>query len=61
MMFAIYVLLAWSFIGGLAAILMGRAIAVCGGQERDDAALAHVLRPLRKPAAQTFEAARKVA
>jgi hypothetical protein len=40
---------------------MGRAIAVCGGQERDDAALAHVLRPLRKPAAQTFEAARKVA
>lgn len=61
MIFALYVLLAWSIIGGIAAILMGRAIAVCGGHERDDVALSHGMRPLRRPAAKAFEAPRKVA
>jgi hypothetical protein len=60
MMFAIYVLLAWSMIGGIAAVLMGRAIAVCGRHEQDEPALAHALRPARMPAAKTIET-RKVA
>ena len=47
MMFALYVLLAWSVIGGLAAVVMGRAIAVTAGAERDEANLARSLRPAR--------------
>jgi hypothetical protein len=46
-MFALYGLLAWSVIGGLAAVVMGRAIAVTAGTERDEANLAHSLRPAR--------------
>ena len=60
MMLAIYVLLAWSMIGGIAAVLMGRAIAVCNGGEQDEPALAQALRPSRTPAVQSLEA-RKVA
>jgi len=47
MMFALYGLLAWSVIGGLAAVVMGRAIAVTAGTERDEASLARSLRPVR--------------
>ncbi len=34
MMFAIYFVLAWSLVGCIAALLMGRAIAVCAGQQQ---------------------------
>ena len=47
MMFALYGLLAWSVIGGLAAVVMGRVIAVTAGTERDEANLARSLRPVR--------------
>jgi hypothetical protein len=47
MMLALYGLLAWSMIGGIAALVMGRAIAICSGPERDEAGLARSLRPQR--------------
>jgi hypothetical protein len=59
-MLAIYVLLAWSMLGGIAAVLMGRAIAACAGREQDEPALAQALRPARTGAVQKLEA-RKVA
>ena len=60
MMLAIYILVAWSLIGGLAAILMGRAMAVCAGRARDELALAQALRPSPTATVQSLEA-RKVA
>ena len=60
MMFALYGLLAWSTIGGLAALVMGRAIAVCAGTERDEVGLARSLRPSRVQPATSLEP-RKVA
>jgi hypothetical protein len=51
MMFVIYGVLAWSMIGFLAALLMGRAMAICGGSERDETSLARSLRlPQVQPA-----------
>ena len=58
MMFALYVLLAWSVIGGLAAVVMGRAIAVTSGAERDEANLARALRPPRGQPVVSLEARR---
>ena len=60
MMLAIYILVAWSMIGGIAAVLMGRAMAVCAGREQDEPALAQALRPSRTATVQSLEA-RKVA
>jgi hypothetical protein len=60
MMLALYGLLAWSLIGGIAALVMGRAIAICNGPERDDATLGGSLRPMRPQTAQDLET-RKVA
>jgi hypothetical protein len=60
MMLAIYVLLAWSMVGGIVAVLMGRAIATCAGREQDEPALAQALRPMRAQAARGLET-RKVA
>jgi hypothetical protein len=36
MMLAIYFVLGWCLIGGIAALLMGRAIAICSGETRRD-------------------------
>jgi len=58
MMFALYGLLAWSMIGGIAALVMGRAIAVNAGPERDEADLARSLRPLRAQPATSLETRR---
>ena len=58
MMLAIYVLLAWSMIGGIAAVLMGRAMAACAGREQDETALAQALRPSRQATVQSLEARR---
>jgi hypothetical protein len=60
MMLALYVLLAWSMIGGIAAVLMGRAIAACASREQDEQALAQALRPTRSATVQSLDA-RKVA
>lgn len=35
-MLAIYFVLAWSLVGCIAALLMGRAIAICSGERRQD-------------------------
>jgi hypothetical protein len=59
-MLAIYILVAWSLVGGIVAVLMGRAIAVCAGREQDEPALAQALRPARTASMQSLEA-RKVA
>jgi hypothetical protein len=56
MMFAIYFVLAWSLVGFLAAVLMGRAIAVCAGEERQDQAGA--ARPARTEAGKAPRAAK---
>lgn len=40
MMFAVYFVLAWSVVGGIAALLMGRAIAICSGEQRRDVSVA---------------------
>jgi hypothetical protein len=58
MMFALYVLLAWSVIGGLAVIVMGRAIAICAGSEHDEVNLSRSLRPSRAQPATALEARR---
>jgi hypothetical protein len=58
MMLALYVLLAWSVIGGLAAVVMGRAIAVTAGAERDEADLARALRPARAQQVVSLETRR---
>lgn len=58
MMFALYVLLAWSVIGGLAAVVMGRAIAATAGAERDEANLARSLRPARAQQVVSLETRR---
>ncbi len=34
MMLAIYFVLAWTLVGGIAALLMGRAIAICSGEQQ---------------------------
>jgi hypothetical protein len=60
MMLVIYGVLAWSMIGFIAAVLMGRAMAICAGAERDEAGLARSLRPLRTQPAKSLET-RKVA
>lgn len=36
MMFAVYFVVAWSVVGCIVALLMGRAIAVCSGEQRRD-------------------------
>jgi hypothetical protein len=36
MMIAIYVVLAWSLVGCIAALLIGRAIAICSGDQQSE-------------------------
>lgn len=60
MMFALYGLLAWSMIGAVLAMAMGRAIAVCAGPEQDEVTLARSLRPARSQPTKSLES-RKVA
>ena len=40
MMLAIYIVLAWSLVGCVVALLMGRAIAICTGEHQDEMAMA---------------------
>lgn len=60
MMFALYAVLAWSMIGGLVALAMGRVIAAGAGAERDEVTLARSLRPRRLQPVTSLET-RKVA
>lgn len=57
MMFALYVVLGWSLAGFIAAVLMGRAMAACSG-EQQDAGLDTVEQPARVQTAKSFSAAK---
>jgi hypothetical protein len=57
MMFALYVVLGWSLAGFVVAVLMGRAIAVCNG-EQQDTALAAAEQPVRAQTTKAFQAAK---
>jgi hypothetical protein len=57
MMFALYVVLGWSLTGFVAALLFGRAIAICNG-EQQDAELVPAGQPVRAQKTKTVSAAR---
>jgi hypothetical protein len=57
MMFALYVVLGWSLAGFVAALVMGRAIAICNG-EHEDAVLATAEQPARPHATKVLPAAK---
>jgi hypothetical protein len=56
MMLALYVVLGWSLAGFVAAVLMGRAIAACSG-EQSEAVLATAERPACPQTTKSFPAA----
>lgn len=47
MTFAIYFVLTWSLVGFLAAVLMGRAIAICAGDQHQNTILNGAMLPAR--------------
>ncbi len=57
MMFALYVVLGWSLAGFVAAVVMGRAMAACSG-EQQDAALATAEGSGRAQTTKSFSAAK---
>jgi hypothetical protein len=58
MMLAVYFVLAWSLVGFLAAVLMGRAIAICYGEQHEGAESAGATRAARTNADKDVRTAR---
>ena len=58
MMFALYVVLGWSLVGSIAAVLMGRAMAACSGEQQDTVLTMTDQQPVRTQTTKSFSAAK---